>query len=602
MPSPPRPQAALALLAAAGLAACSAGSAVTSSTQVTSTSAPTSAAGDGPDPGAASPGSPAPLPGMDTAPSGPRYPLTGDPAIVDGIDWRMPEWARPAPNSGFFSESASAPDGVLVRAIDQSWRQLQPTEGRTVYTDTGSAQAMSFEPLDQALAGPGDYWMRIFASGVDWAPEWLPQVCGVDGYAPDYDGMSHLPIWDDCVWEHLLALYRDVFVTKGLRADPRLRFVWVPGAFTWAEFDSETINDAIATGELTKERYLEWFRHAWTDLAEIFGPYKNKLVFTGEDYTWAEGLGDEVATLAERATEAGIGIRNGIPELFNFHLNEAPAYGSRVQPDGHLTVDESLPIHDGTRIVAMENECFTDCGFSADGPELEYAVTQTNLKSLQLRANWIYVVPTQSKMGEFPELWDWVRLSIGHTARTAPDAWAVLREAEDVYWADNDLPPFDGTAQWRGKPWVRNLERWVVQRDVPGALAHSTDVDVHSDVFTEENGTAREGLSTGVADGDDRLAFDVDDRFVESSAAGSDVVVLVTFWDGGGPFRVGGSAYESATVAPAGARAWRTATVTMPVAALDGDQPGGSDLAVIAEGDQDVIVRFVRVVRLAPPR
>lgn len=322
---------------------------------------------------------------MDAAPSGPRYPLTGDLAIVDGIDWRMPEWARPAPNSGFFSESASAPDGVLVRAIDQSWRQLQPTEGRTVYTDTGSAQAMSFEPLDQALAGPGDYWMRIFASGVDWAPEWLPQVCGVGGFAPDYDGMSHLPIWDDCVWEHLLALYRDVFVTKGLSADPRLRFVWVPGAFTWAEFDSETINDAIATGELTKEQYLEWFGHAWTDLAEIFGPYKNKLVFTGEDYTWAEGLGDEVATLAERATEAGIGIRNGIPELFNFHLNEAPAYGSHVQPDGHLTVDESLPIHDGTRIVAMENECFTDCGFSADGSELEYAVTQTNLKSLQLR-------------------------------------------------------------------------------------------------------------------------------------------------------------------------------------------------------------------------
>lgn len=149
---------------------------------------------------------------------------------------------------------------------------------------------------------------------------------------------------------------------------------------------------------------------------------------------------------------------------------------------------------------------------------------------------------------------------------------------------------------------VRNLERWVVQRDVPGALAHSTDVDVHSDVFSEENGTAREGLSTGIADGDDRLVFDVDDRFVESSATGSDVAVLVTFWDAGGPFRVAGSAYESAAVAPAGARAWRTATVTIPVAALDDDQRGGSDLAVIAEGDQDVIVRFVRVVRLAPPR
>jgi len=108
-----------------------------------------------------------------------------------------------------------------------------------------------------------------------------------------------------------------------------------------------------------------------------------------------------VAVLAKRATDAGIGIRNGIPEMSSFHLNEAPAYGSHVQPDGHLghpttcprsfvapvlrgdpvpsvaslhvpVVDETLPTHNGEYVVAMENECFTDCGFDA-GDELEYA-------------------------------------------------------------------------------------------------------------------------------------------------------------------------------------------------------------------------------------
>ncbi len=585
------------LLAVASLAACSAGSSPTPNASST-----TAAGRQGATVSASSAAPSAELPGIDQAPSGPRYPLTQEAGIVDGIDWRMPDWVRPAENSGFFSESASAPDGVLVRAIDQSWRQLQPAQGgATIYTETGSAQQMSFESLDQALAEPGDYWMRIFASGVDWAPEWIPQVCHVEGFAPDYDGMSHLPIWDDCVWKHLLAMYHDVFVTKGLRADPRLRFVWVLGAFTWAEYDSETINDAIATGKLTKEQYLQWFSHAWSDLVEIFGPYKAKLVFTGEDYTWSEGLGDEVATLAKQATDAGIGIRNKIPELFNFHLNEAPAYGSHIQPGGHLIVDESLPIHDGKRIVAVENECFTDCGFDA-GDDLEYAVTQTNLKSLQLRANWVYVIPTQSKMEQFPQLWDWVRLSVGHTAQTSPDAWANLREAEDVYWRDNDLPPFDGTAEWTNKPWVRNLERWVVQKDVTGATAHTTDVDVHADVFTEENGQAREGLATAVARGDTKLAFDVDDRFLDATDPDSKVEIKVTFWDAGGPFRVVGSAYESDVVKPGGTTRWRTATVTMPVTALAGDQPGQTDLAVVADEDSDVIVRFLRIVRLAPPR
>lgn len=66
-------------------------------------------------------------------------------------------------------------------------------------------------------------------------------------------------------------------------------------------------------------------------------------------------------------------------------------------------------------------------------------------------------MPTQSTMDLFPEQRDWVRLSIGHTPATTADAWADLREAEDVYRRDNDLLPFDGTSEWTNKPWVRNL-------------------------------------------------------------------------------------------------------------------------------------------------
>ncbi len=517
---------------------------------------------------------------------------------VPGIDWRMPAWVRPAANSGFYSEQASDPDRILVRSIDLTWRQLAPREGLLdTTTGTGSAQSMSFDPLDTQLRDGHPFWMRIFASGVDWAPEWVASTCKVRGYGPDDDGMRHLPLWNECVWQKLLATYRALFVDRGLRADPRLRFVYVPGAFTWAEFDFETMNAAQRAGDLDYASYRRWHQHAWRDLVQLFGPYADKLVYTGEDYPFSDFADPGKNLFARDAVAAGMGIRNGIPEEFNFHLSQAPAYGSTVRPDGHLVVDETLPVHNGRYVVGMENECFTDCGFHTG--DVPYAVVQTNLKSLQLRANWIYVKPAESYFATLAGHWDWVRLSLGHTAADSADAWADLRDASDEYWRDNDEAPFATRASWPAKPWVRNLERWLVQRDVPGGRAHRATVDVRRGVFVPENGTAYEGLATSAAAGDTALYLDLDDRFTATTRG--DVLVQVTFWDAAGPFRVRTGAGESGVVSPGGSKAWRTASVRVPVAALAGGLAGRTDLAVVATSRADVAVRFVRVVRLEAP-
>lgn len=516
--------------------------------------------------------------------------------IGDGDDWTLPAWARPASNSGFFSEDASPADRILTRSVDFSWRQLQPTEGGTLALDApGSAQGMDFESWNTQLKDDGPFWMRIFASGVDWAPAWVAKDCGVHGYGPDYDGELQLPIWDECVWGHLMDTYRAVFVDKGLAADPRLRFVYVPGAFTWAEYDYDTINAAVEAGELDFATYKKWYDHAWTDLVALFGKDSDKLVFTGEDYPWGEfGADDDL--LAAQATEAGMGIRTGITELSNFHFSEAPAYGSSVQPDGHLIVDES--VHDPDRIYATENECYNDCGYTTDDPY--YAVRQSNLKALQLRMNWIYVVPEPSYLAEYPEHWDWVRLEMGQTAATSPDAWADLRDATDEYWSDDNVDPeelrrFADPAQWRDRPYVRNLERWLVQVDEPGSVAHRTDADVHDKVIEPDNGIAYEGLSTDVAGGDTGFAFDVDDRFADA-AAGSRLVLKVTYRDEGtGSFTVDTGAGSSASVSRTGSGEERTATLALPEGALASSH---RIRIALAGGADDLVVRFVRLVRV----
>lgn len=547
---------------------------------------------------------PAPLPtaggdGIDLD-IGPRHPFVdaGDAGvtIADGDDWSLPAWVRPAVNSGYFSEEADAGELVAVRSVDVSWRQLRPTAEQTLdRTSSGSAQGMSFAPLDTQLAEPGDFWMRIFASGEDWAPEWVAEQCGVSSFGPDYDGQRHLPIWDECVWGHLLDTYRTLFVDLGLASDPRLRFVYVPGAFTWAEYDYEMVTAAADAGALTEQDYLAWYDHAWSDLVELFGENAHKLVFTGEDYPWGPfGAADDL--LARQAVDAGMGIRTGITELANFHLSEAPAYGSHVQPNGHLVVDETLPIHSGRYVVATENECFTDCGYMTD--DVYYAVRQANLKALQLRMNWMYVVPGPSYLAEYPEQWDWLRLSLGQTAASSADAWAAFRDAEDTAWADPESGPFDDPDSWPTRPWVRNLERWLVQVDEPGSVAHRSDADVHAHVFEEDNGIAHEGLSTDAASGDTGFVLEVDPRF--AAAASGRAVLKVTYLDAGtGAFAVDTPAGASASVPREGSGAWRTATIALPDGALAASGAGPVRIRIsLADGADDLVVRFARLVRV----
>ncbi|MFF2051409.1 hypothetical protein ACFVU2_07385 [Leifsonia sp. NPDC058194] len=519
--------------------------------------------------------------------------------VREGDDWTLPAGVRPTAASGFFSEQASPADRVAVRSVDATWRQVQPAQGGPIDRDaTGGAQEMEFASLNDQLATDGPFWMRLFASGEDWAPTWVAERCGVTPIGPDYDGQMHLPIWNECVWSALLDTYRELFQTQGLAADPRLRFVYVPGAFTWAEFDYDIIGSAAADGSLDLATYRSWYDHAWTDLVDIFGADSDKLVFTGEDYPFGPfGADDDL--LARQAVDAGLGIRTGITELSNFHLSEAPSYGSSVLPNGHLVVDESLPIHDGSRVVATENECYTACGYTTDDPY--YAVRQSNLKALQLRVNWMYVVPTDSYLRQYAPHWDWVRLSLGKTAATSADAWADLRDAEDTYWAGEPTGRFADPATWIDRPYVRNLERWLVQTDVPGSVAHRSDADVHRKVFEPDNGTAYEGLRTSTADGDTGLVFTVDDRFA-AATAGDHLVLKVTFRDSGsGSFRVDYPGGRSADIPRTGDGEWKTATVSLP--GIRHSAGSSEDLRIrlsLDTGADDLAVRFVRLITTTP--
>ncbi len=534
-----------------------------------------------------------------SAAPGPAYvaerPPDRTPVIRDGSDWSMPAWARPAPFSGFFSESDSPTDGIAVRSIDVSWRQIAPTEGGELdLSATGEAQGMFFDPLGAQLAEPGPYWLRMFSSGADWAPEWVIEKCGAHPIGTDYDGQQHLPLWDDCVWDALSATWRQLLVDQGVLGDPDFQFAYVPGGFTWSEFDYEMVNSAVRRGELSRADYLRWFDRMIADFVTMAGPEVGRLVFTGEDYPWGPfGAADDL--LASHAVDGGLGVRTGITEVFNFHLSETPAYGSRVLPDGHLA--NSGRNRGPNQVFGTENECYVDCGFSSRNPI--YVVEQSNLKALQLQVNWMYVVPGDSLLDPAAQHWDWVRLSLGQRPETAPDAWAALRDAEDVFWRDPGMT-FGARRLWPGRPYVRNLERWLVQVDAPGARPRRSLVDIHRGDPVKDNGVAFEGLSTDLRRGQRSLAFRVDQRFLDGDRA-HEVLVKVTFLDRGrGNFRLRLSRGVSEEARLTGSDTWRTATFRVRLRP-DHSLPQRTDVWLDVVGESDLNVRFVRVIRLARP-
>jgi hypothetical protein len=268
---------------------------------------------------------------------------------------------RPAPTV------TAPPYGVETRVVDVTWRQLEPEPGEWHTDLRGSAQGMSFPPFDdQYPAGP--VWVRIWFSGTEWAPDWLGDVCGVQPISGrDYDGQQHWPLWEPCVWEHVMQVYDEFLGNRGLLADPDVKMVYVPGAFTWTEYDYDMVNRAVAQDGLTFETYHGWYQQMTTDLATLGGPKAHKLVFTGEDYPYSRfGADDDL--LARDMVAAGLGIRSGITEVSNNHLSEVPAYGIAIDDDGHLVADEQWPALDGVRVIAAENECFDACGFRTDDP------------------------------------------------------------------------------------------------------------------------------------------------------------------------------------------------------------------------------------------
>ena len=212
------------------------------------------------------------------------------------------------------------------------------------------------------------------------------------------------------------------------------------------------------------------------------------------------------------------------------------------------------------------------------------------LRALQMRLRWLWTSTAAEQIN--PSLSEYARLSFGKTVENSPDAWAYLKEA-----------PARASVSAAGV--VRNFERWLLQRDVPGGMTVPADrVDRHFNSGAVSDHaphlfydlTARR---TDLQSDNPYIYFDIDDRFQISGRA----LIKVEYRDvGKAAWRIeymdaGGELRATPRVRNRDTGNIKTATFTVEDAHFAGGLPHGMDFRIVSNGPQDVTVRWVRIVR-----
>jgi hypothetical protein len=530
--------------------------------------------------------------------------------VVLGEDYSLPAWAAPAEFSGYVDQpdGGSVDGGLPQRNLTLTWADLEPEPG--VYDFSRLEQGLAYG-ADNGLArclhilsivwGGGDPTRGITVPRS--VPDWAMAAFDLDegdlaNLGWEFD-IEVIPGWRPEIRDAFNRLIR----TLGERyaSSPQLGSVYVGGISPsrGEEFwlYAEQLSDLEQNHGLTPELLEEWLSSRLEAFADAFQGEMKKVVWVGKLGAWRY-CGDQRYTdlawrLVQRAWELGAGNRSSAVEYYLQWLNE-PALGSSVDGDGHLLVDETIPPIATLRYFGDENEEYGESwswryGDPA-GDRVRYRFSV--MRALQMRLRFLWTSAPAEELN--PPLSEYVRLGLGQSVETSPDAWAFLFES-----------PVNTSNSPVGA--VRNFERWLIQRDLPGGMTVPTArIDRQFNAGSTQDPaqfydfTARR---TDVAGGSPSIWFDLDDRFHVTGGCQIKVEIID---DSEARWRI---EYDAGTATPAwtgttrgrGDGKVRTVTFAIPDARFGNALEHGMDFRIRCEGSQDVTVRWVRVIRDSLP-
>jgi len=503
----------------------------------------------------------------------------GGVAVRDGWDWSLPEGVEPLADSGFFNFGSQPGDGIDVVGWHPRWKDWH----------TGPGQ-FDFSSLDAKLADARrkGYRLGLRLQSVlsRTVPDWV-----IARYRPATATLSsalanHIVApWDEHVRREFEAFIRE-FGRRGYPADPTIAFASIHGISlsSGEEFSLSAADFTMLEREtgLTVDNFRAWVLGRLVAWADAFGDHVGKLAWVGGETVGAPGYNEVAAEAITKSIARGIGARGGFVEMYNYKWNER-LWGQSRDADGYLQVDEARMATNP--FMADENEEYVSVkrwrfGLYDEDP---HRWRISNLRSLQMRCK--FLATNGMSMDLDRQLAEYVRRELGRQITDTPDAWCYLREAYVRGPKNEPLP-------------LKNLERWLTQRDAPGAMTVPADrLERTYSMITDPPGDRTEynARRTDVATGNDAIEFHLDDRFDASGGA----LLKVTWLDDSRAawlveYATAEGYQQTATLTGEATGTVRTATFALPaVVPVD-----GPELRLRCVGPGDVTVHFVRVVRL----
>ncbi len=376
------------------------------------------------------------------------------PAVHEGWDWSLPAHVQPVDYSGYVTWGPKRFDpAITVRGIMVTWARLNPAPGK-----------YDWDWLRDEIARNKAAGMRtgIHLKGVERqaVPDWVierykPVVLDVPVLQENQPWrLQTVPPWQPEVDRAFHEFLRE-FAKTGIAQQDDVVYGYIHGisASRGEEMFIRPIDWQMwqETTGVTAEIFANWLRRRIDAMCDAFKGVEYKLaVMWGGPLGPTAELRTATAHLHEHAFDKGAGIRGGGID-FMHSLLDAPAWAASVSSQGYLLVDDDHPTIKQGRFRGDENEEYGKYWVWRFGPVEGYPYRHRIcvLRGLQMRQNFQMVSSATLELN--PELNEYARITQGYRRENSPDAWAYLRQ-------------FD-----RRSTSVKNIERWLIQRDAPGS-------------------------------------------------------------------------------------------------------------------------------------
>jgi hypothetical protein len=402
--------------------------------------------------------------------------LNSQTEVVDGMDWRLPSYAKRSKNGGLISETAGASDYVRGDFHIVRWDKTNPTPGQ--YNFTELQQALDRSPRQQILLRP-EIYSRCEAP--TWALKHLK-----------HSKNGSLIFWDDG-YTDVVAPYIKA-LAQFVRKNPQIIGVQLgigDGEYRgdcknfalkdgWGEFNMnpQELKEAETNFGLTPAKLESSTKKIVNVFADAFGSNVSKLVFNNlEQFSWnaiAEPYNQKMPAIANYVLDKGIGARDGQVEHWMRYMHRI--LGMQVKPASNgtcsLDMDEQVAERFSTRYWGTENEFYGDLDYvraeHGSYQNQAYRFLISSLRGLQMRRNYSLIFARGMEKLDDPvyktqEFLRYLDKTMGKLKKDTPDAFILLGER---YVADYRLAaeyPERKACQVKDRVAFRSFGRWITE-------------------------------------------------------------------------------------------------------------------------------------------